>query len=103
MIDSKDLNDVSPDNDTRLIMDDLPVDEREEFEDYMKRLDEEFRQWQAQVCEKAKTWYLSHFTINRHHRVIQEREIEFASVVASQKPSTVSKIVPSQFSRYPIS
>jgi hypothetical protein len=36
MTDSKDLNDISPSNGTRLIMDDLLGDDREEFEDYMK-------------------------------------------------------------------
>jgi hypothetical protein len=41
---SKDLNDISLDNDTRLTMDDLSADEREEFEDYTKKLDDEFRQ-----------------------------------------------------------
>jgi hypothetical protein len=44
---SKDLNDISLDNDTRLTMDDLSADEREEFEDYTKKLDDEFRQWKA--------------------------------------------------------
>lgn len=38
---SKYLNDVSLDNNTRLIIDDLSVAEQKEFEDYLKKLDEE--------------------------------------------------------------
>jgi hypothetical protein len=56
---SKDLNDVSPGNDTRLTMDDLSGDEREEFEDCLKKLREETRMW-----------YLLHFTTDRHQRTI---------------------------------
>jgi hypothetical protein len=43
MADSKDLNDVSRDNNTSLTINDLSVDGYKEFEDYMKKLDEEFQ------------------------------------------------------------
>lgn len=49
MVDSKDLNDVSLDNNTRLTIEYLSAAERKEFEDYIEKLDEEGRQRQAQI------------------------------------------------------
>lgn len=44
-------------------MADLLADEHEELEDYMKKLDEEVQQLQAQKWEEASMWYLSYFTV----------------------------------------
>lgn len=43
MVNSKDRTDVSLDNILRLVIEDLPVAEQKEFEDYVKKLDEEFQ------------------------------------------------------------
>jgi hypothetical protein len=59
MADSKDLNNVSPSNDIRLIMDDLSVYEHKEFEDYMKKLDEEDQRRRAQLHEEVPLACLS--------------------------------------------
>jgi hypothetical protein len=42
MTDSKDLNDISPNNNIRMSINDISVDEKKEFEDYEK-LHEEFQ------------------------------------------------------------
>ena len=43
IIDSKDLNDVYPDYNIRLTINDLLIDEQKKFKDYRKKLDEEFQ------------------------------------------------------------
>jgi hypothetical protein len=78
MVDYKDLNDVSLYNDTRST--NLSVVEHEELEDYIKKWDEEFHRQQAQKCEVMEKWYLSYFRIDRHQKVIQEREINYDSL-----------------------
>jgi hypothetical protein len=61
MVGLKDLNDVSLDNNTRLT--NLSATEHE---DYMKKVEEEFKRQRAQRREMAEKWYLSHFGIDRH-------------------------------------
>jgi hypothetical protein len=90
MADSKDLNDVSPDRDTRLT--NLSTAEHEELEHYMKKWEEEFHRQQAlpksgslssaQKHEFMEKWYLSYFSIDRHQKVVREREINFDSLSA---------------------
>lgn len=53
-----DPNDVSLDSDTRL------TNLFKELEDYMKKLEKE-----------AERWYLSHFTMHHHQKVVQEKEV----------------------------
>jgi hypothetical protein len=81
MVNSQDLNDIALGNITRLTIDDLSTVGRQEFEDYMKKLDEEDQRREAQNHEDAKKWYLSHFTLDRHQRVIQEREVELHTLI----------------------
>jgi hypothetical protein len=57
------------------MIDNLSTVERKKFEDYMKRLDEE-----------AKRRYLSYFTIDRNNKVIRERGVELASLMALLQP-----------------
>lgn len=81
MVNPKDRKDVSLDSDTRLT--NLSIGECKEFEDYyMKKLDVEFQQQQAQEREEDERWYLSYFRIDRHQKVVQEREVKFTSLSA---------------------
>lgn len=58
---------VSLDSDTRLT--NLSIGECKEFEYYyMKKLDVEFQQQQAQERKEDERWYLSYFRIDRHRR-----------------------------------
>jgi hypothetical protein len=41
----------------------------------MKKLDKKIQRQQDQVLKVAKKWYLSHFRVDRHQKVVQEREI----------------------------
>jgi hypothetical protein len=52
----------------------------------MKKLDDEVQRRQAWNREKVKTWYLLHFTVSPHQRVIKEREVELDSLMASLQP-----------------
>jgi hypothetical protein len=73
MANPKDHNNVVLDINTRLT--NLPADEDEKLEDHMKRLDEEFQRQQAQISKVAKKWYLSHFKVDHHQKVVKKREV----------------------------
>lgn len=69
----------------------MSATEQKEFEDYVKKLDEVFQRQQGQKREEAKRWYRSHFRIDRHQKVVQEREVKLASLTTSlQQPPTVN-------------
>ena len=87
MADSKDLNSASPNSDTRLT--NLSAAEHENLEDDMKKMDEEIQRQQDQMLKVAKKWYLSHFKVDRHQKVVKEREIDadYMSSVLQQLPT----------------
>jgi hypothetical protein len=67
MVDPKDRNNVSSDSDTRLT--NLSVAKRKEFEYNMKK-----------QCNELERWYLLHFRIDLHQKVVQVMEVNFASL-----------------------
>jgi hypothetical protein len=86
MADSKDLNGANPNSDTWLA--NLSAAGQKNLKDDMKKLDKEIQRQQDQVLKVAKKWYLSHFRVDRHQKVIQEREInvDYMSTVQQQLP-----------------
>jgi hypothetical protein len=72
MVDSKYLNDASPNSGTRLT--NLLATKHKKLEDEMKKLDKEIQR-QDQVLKVVEKWYLLHFRVDRHQKVVQEREI----------------------------
>jgi hypothetical protein len=84
MADSKDLNSASPNSNTRLT--NLSAAERERLKDDMKKIDEEVQRQADQVLKVADKWFLSHFRVDCHQKVVQEREInvEYMSAVLQQ-------------------
>jgi hypothetical protein len=80
MANPKDHNNVVLDINTRLT--NSPTDEDEKLEDHMKRLDEEFQRQQAQISKVAKKWYLSHFKVDQHQKVVKKREVKYDSLSA---------------------
>jgi hypothetical protein len=87
MADSNDLNDVSANNDTRLT--NLSAAEHKKLEDDMKKLDGKIQWQQDQVLKVAKKRYLSHFRVDRHQKVVREREInvDYMSAVLQRLPT----------------
>jgi hypothetical protein len=71
MADSKDLNGVSPNSDAMLT--NLLATEYKKLKDDMKKMDEEIQRQQHQVLKLAKKWYLSHFRVDCHQKVVRER------------------------------
>jgi hypothetical protein len=67
MVDPKDRNNVSSDSDTRLT--NLSVAKCKEFEYNMKK-----------QCKELERWYLLHFRIDLHQKVVQVMEVNFASL-----------------------
>jgi hypothetical protein len=84
MVHSKDLNGVSPNSDIRLT--NLSAVEHKKLEDDIKKLDKEIQRQQDQVLKVAKKWYLSHFRVDCHQKVVRERviNIDYMSVVLQQ-------------------
>jgi hypothetical protein len=84
MTDSKDLNSASPNSDTRLT--NLSAVEHKRLEDDMKKIDKEVQRQQDQVLKVAEKWFLSHFRVDCHQRVVREREIkaDYMSAVMQQ-------------------
>jgi hypothetical protein len=73
MADYKGINSASPNNDTRLT--NLSATEHKNLEDDMEKMDEEIQRQQDQMLKVAKKCYVSHFKVDRHQKVIKEREI----------------------------
>jgi predicted RNase H-like nuclease (RuvC/YqgF family) len=71
MANTKDHNNVAPDINTRLT--NSPDTEGEKLEDHIKRLDEKFQRQQAQISKMEKKWYLLHFKVDHHQKVVKER------------------------------
>jgi hypothetical protein len=80
MANLKDHNNVAPDMNIRLT--NSPVAEDEKLENHIKRLDKEFQRQQAQLSKVAKKWYLSHFKVNHHQKVVKEKEVKYDSLAA---------------------
>jgi hypothetical protein len=66
MANSKDLNGVSPNRDTRLT--NLSTAKHKKIKDHTKKLDEEIQRQQDQVLKVAKKWYLTHFRDVEYHK-----------------------------------
>lgn len=80
MVDTEERTSVSRDNVLRLTFESLSADDQQEFKDYMRKWGEEFQLWQAQELKEMDSWYLSHLTIDRHQKVVYEREVEITSL-----------------------
>jgi hypothetical protein len=76
MVGSKDHTDISSDNIHRSVVESLSADEQQQYEDFMRQ---------------AKERFLSQFTVDRHHKVVKNGEIEVASLLPSLQISNVSK------------
>ena len=87
MADSKDLNNASPNSDTRLT--NLSADEHKRLEYDMKKIDEEVRQQQDQVLKVAEKWFLLHFKVDCYQKAVQERQInaDYMSAVLQHLPT----------------
>jgi hypothetical protein len=86
MVDSKDLNSASPNNDTRLT--NLSDAEQKRLEYDVKKIDEEVQRQQDQVLKVAEKWFLLHFRVDCHQKTVREREInvDYMLAVLQQLP-----------------
>jgi transposase len=79
---------ANPKDHTNIVLDinirltNLSTDEDEKLEDHMKRLDEEFQRHLAQISKVAEKWYLSHFKVDHHQKVVKKREVKYDSLSA---------------------
>jgi hypothetical protein len=65
------------------------------LEDHMNKLDEQLQRQKAQIGKMMEKWCLSHFRMDRHHKVVKEREIKHDSLSALlQQLPIVSKTTP---------
>jgi hypothetical protein len=68
----------------------LLANEQQRFEDLMKQWDDEVLRQHTRVCEEAKENFLSHFTVDRHQKIIKQGEIKIDSLVPSLPNSNIS-------------
>jgi hypothetical protein len=78
MANPKDHNNVVLDINTRLA--NSSADEDEKLEDRMKRLDGDFQRQLAQIIKVAEKWYLSHFKVDHHQKVVKKTEVKYDSL-----------------------
>jgi hypothetical protein len=83
MVGSKDDTEVSPSNIIKPTLESLSVEDQWRFENYIK-------QRQAQEHEEVKEKYQAHFKVDRHHRVVQQGEIEITFLLPSSQNPNVS-------------
>jgi hypothetical protein len=69
MANPKDHNNVALDINTRLT--NSPAAEDEKLEEHIQRLDEEVQRQQVHISKLPKKWYLSHFKVDRHQKVVK--------------------------------
>jgi hypothetical protein len=76
MTGSKDHTDISPYNILKTVVENLTVDEQQQYEDYIRQ---------------AKEKFLSQYTVDRHQKVIKHGETDVASLLSSLQVPNVSK------------
>lgn len=67
----------------KLTLEELSADDQHRFEDIMKQEKEEALWQYVERHEKAKEKYLSNFTVDHHQKIIQQGDIEMASISPS--------------------
>jgi hypothetical protein len=84
MVNSKDHNDISPDNILKPTVESLTTEGQQQYEDYM--------------CQ-AKEKFLSQYTVDHHQKVIKNRETDVASLLSSLQ---VPPLAAWSFSLFPL-
>jgi hypothetical protein len=107
MAGSKDHTKISTTNIIKPAMEALPADDQRPFEDLVMRDEKEvMRQWNEQrdkeevellhklseQCKEAAEKYLSHFTVDRHEKVIRQGEIDMESLLPPLQGPAVSTL-----------
>lgn len=87
---SKDPTNASLDNILSTNTESLSSNERRRYEDLMKQQDDEALRQRARMHEEAKEKFLSHFTIDRHQKIINQGEIKLDPLLPLLQNNNVS-------------
>jgi len=72
MVKPQDHTDVTPDNIPRPMLEELPQDVRDNFSSYINGL-----------VDQATKNLCSSYTVDRHHKVIKEKDVDFATLLSN--------------------
>ena len=77
MVKPQDHTDVTPDNIMRPKLEELPQDVRDGFSTYINGL-----------LDQATRNLCSSYTMDRHHKVVKEKDVDFAALIPNVSPSS---------------
>jgi len=89
-------SEIDPDNISRPSCDELPPDDRQAYEAFIKECEEESKRRKEKELEEKRRWFLSHFSKNRKGDISKDKEVVILSDEDEQAKSsaTVSATTP---------
>ena len=87
---------IDPDNISRPSVDELPPEDRQAYEAFIKECEEENKRRKEKELEEKRRWFLSHFSKNRKGDISKDKEVVILSDEDEQAKSsaTVSATTP---------
>ena len=87
---------IDPDNISRPSVDELPSEDRQAYETFIKECEEENKRRKEKELEEKRRWFLSHFSKNRKGDISKDKEVVILSDEDEQAKSsaTVSATTP---------
>ena len=87
---------IDPDNISRPSVDELPPEDRQAYEAFIKDCEEENKRRKEKELEEKRRWFLSHFSKNRKGDISKDKEVVILSDEDEQAKSsaTVSATTP---------
>ena len=89
-------SEIDPDNISRPSVDELPPEDRQAYEAFIKECEEENKRRKEKELEEKRRWFLSHFSKNRKGDISKDKEVVILSDEDEQAKSsaTVSATTP---------
>ena len=97
MVKLSDPGEINVNNISRPSIDELPPEDRQVFEAFIKECEEENTRRKEKEIEEKRRWFLSHFSKNRKGDISKDKEVVILSDEEEQAKSsaTVSTTTPS--------
>ena len=70
---------IDPDNINRPSVDELPPEDRQAYEAFIKESEEESKRRKEKEIEEKRRWFLSHYSKNRKGDVLKDKEVVILS------------------------
>ena len=102
MVKLSDPGEINVNNISRASVDELPLEDRQVYEAFIKECEEENTRRKEKEIEEKCRWFLSHFSKNRKGDVSKDKEVvilsdedeqaKSSSIVSATTPPTLEKI-----------